>query len=454
MPIEINYYYTSFGDVYAGIEFDEHLMKDYIVIIQLNKIIEYNKLPVSERIPEKIAEFGWTVPKHTFIGKITSNELAKPAIKDVSTGFDGRYDRKNLFIFGAGASANCIHSSKSSNFVKDPLRPPLGNELFADRFKPIYKNYEGVRQSLFDLQSKGINVEEYLEIEWKEVQGNGNKSIISRHINIQFYLQEILKQISELLLNEYFEANLFAKFASKLQILNSRNPNKHFAFISFNQDTILENFITKYFKKPLKTMDDYIEVNDRPFCIFKPHGSWNWGWSFRSKQENWANYLFENDSTFFDLYYKFLGDHINMVDWNSFGIEATLHPYNIGKLTIDKSQIQIIDAQNISNYFPALLLPYRDKDEFTMPPKHYHCLSGYLMSVENLFIIGWKGNEAAFNKLLFNQAKNLKKIIIVDPNPSIVEENLKQILDKDGLMKVYYKDFEDFVSNGTEKELA
>ena len=148
-----------------------------------------------------------------------------------------------------------------------------------------------------------------------------------------------------------------------------------------------------------------------------------------------------------------LGDHINMIDWSTWGLEASLNKHHLGKYTIDKSQLKIIRNGNLNNYFPALLLPYRDKDEFTMPLRHFYNMENYFPYVETLIIIGWKGNEDAFNRLLFHHANKLNKVVIADPYPDIVEQNLKPLLSRSNIEKIIYKNFEDFVENGIEKEI-
>jgi hypothetical protein len=112
-----------------------------------------------------------------------------------------------------------------------------------------------------------------------------------------------------------------------------------------------------------------------------------------------------------------------------------------------------LDAADMHDSYPALLLPYRDKDEFTMPKSHYFALTGYMGNVENLIIIGWKGNEAAFNKLLGIHATGIKKIVIVDPYPAVVKANIQGILKNDVTVK-YYNTFEDFIQTGLESEIA
>ena len=462
----MQYFYTKFGDVYAGIKYEEIGYEGYTIVIQKSKFNEYKELKHKEKTIEKISEYGWVLANNT-IQTILDSDKFNPEVKYYEgETWIGDYDRKVMFIFGAGASAHCVYGSEKNDFYNDNLRPPMGPALFEKRFKNYYIKYKGVKQSLHFLQDDiNPDVEELFEREWKSIYKENNQEVLSRHINIQYYLQEVLKEVSNRVIEEYFAKNLYAKLADKLQKIYSasvktiynRTTSKKFAFVSFNQDTLLEYFISEQFKKPIKSMDDYADTNGRPFCIFKPHGSCNWGWQFPNISEfgdSTPNWLFDNNINFYQLYFSLLGDHINMIDWATWGHETQMNKHWLGKFTIDKSQLKIIDPNKPNNYFPALLLPYRDKDEFTMPLNHFYKMHSYLDYVEILVIIGWKGNEDAFNRQLFHHANKLKKVIIADPNSAMVIKNLEPILSKNNIIPILYESFEDFVINGVETELS
>lgn len=448
----LHYYYTTFGDVYAGDEFIEGNFPNLKIIVQRDNVKEYMQLDAQSKTLEKIKELAAVFPSSAFVGSVSQDEIGDRRKKHVADWWE-EYDRKVMFIIGAGASSHCVTGSKVQAFVADHLRPPLGNGLFGSNFRSIYEGYEGVRHSLYDLQRENVNVEEYLEEEWKEVLRNGNSEIINRHINIQFYLQEILSKVSQRVIQEYYDANLYAKLASKLQRIYAGNKRTHFAFVSFNQDSILETFLSQYFRRPLNSIDDYAEVNDSPFCVFKPHGSWNWGWQFPNRMKGRSKFLFDNSVSFFKLYFEMLGNHIEMVDWTEWGRELTLNKGK-GRLTINKSKLTLQGSDNIGNFYPAILLPYRDKDEFTMPPKHVDRLDQYLSYVETLIIIGWKGNEAMFNQVLNQRATRIKKVIIADPNPDAIVNNLSSVLTRNKIEPIIYKGFDDFIVNGLEGDIT
>ena len=462
----LKYFFTKIGDVYFGSEFNDLKYPGYTIIIQVSKKDVYKELKDKERTFEKIAEYGWIVKTDMIVGELTQEQFQPPRTNPSQgdSWFSG-YERKMMFIFGAGASAHCVYDQKSQ-FYADDLRPPLGPELFEERFKNFYKNYKGVKQSLHFLQdSNNPDVEELFEHEWENINSDNNDNVLYRHINILYYLQELLKKVSEKVIDEYYSKNLYAKLADKLQkkyvksieINYGQKKAKNYAFVSFNQDNILEHFLSEYFKKPLNSMDDYVGINENPFCIFKPHGSFNWGWKFPDTSKfngDTPSWLFDNNINFYQIYYELLGNYVNMIDWtHSFGMESSINKNRLGKFTIDKSKLSIIDTNNLLDYFPALLLPYRDKDEFTMPLRHFINMQFYFQYVETLVIIGWKGNEEAFNRQLLQHAQRIKKVVIADPDANTVIKNLEPLLSKFNIKPVVYNNFEHFVNEGVDKEL-
>lgn len=464
----LKYFFTKYGDVYSGWEYPEINFPNYRIVIQGTKRQDYQKFSDQDKTLDIINEHGWALANNIVYDTLDGDLYIPPETKRYeSDSWFHSYERKVMFIFGAGASANCVYGSDINEFEYDDLRPPLGPALFNKRFKNYYNKYKGVKQSLPLLQVDNPDVEELFEREWKNISKENNEAVLKRHINIQYYLQEVLKEVSKKVIDDYYATNLYAKLANKLQKIYAgsvsndynRHSSKKFAFISFNQDTILDTILSEQFNQSLASMDDYVNINEKPFCLFKPHGSWNWGWKFPNPSKfngKTADWLFENNINHFQLYYQLLGDHNNMIDWtNIFGIERSINPHHLGKHTIDKSLLKIIsNDDDLNNYYPGLLLPYRDKDEFTMPLRHFQNMREYLTHIETLVIIGWKGNEDAFNKLLQKKAKQLKKVIIADPQHQIVEYNLKELFLQRNIKPIIYNDFEDFVINGIDKELA
>jgi hypothetical protein len=457
--MSITYYFTIYGEVYSGEEFDEPAFPNHKIIIQRTKIREYNSLNYVDKTLEKIGEFGWALPKNIIANTIKLTKEESDSLRNRQTTKSWyQYDRKIMFLFGAGASANCVFGAEKEHYKKDVLCSPLGTALFDKKFESLYRKYPGAIEALHFLQEEnGTDVEALLEDEWEEISQFGNELIIRRHINIQYYLQELLKTISQHVYYKYNSKNLFAVMADKLSKKYHRNKNFKPSFVSFNQDTILDKFLGKYFDLTFSSLEDYVRVNENPFCLFKPHGSWNWGWQFsdlESKSITTAQWLFQDKVNYHKLYFELLGDYRNMLDWESYSIEYQMSRNNIGKHKVNKSNLSVIIPGNENMYFPALLLPYRDKDEFTMPSSHYWDLQQCVGYAETLIIIGWKGNEFYFNKLLQFNANNIKKIIVADPSPEYVKTQLSFFINKGVEIVEYLGGFEDFVLNGLDKELS
>ncbi len=456
--MSLTYYFTTYGEVYSGEEFFEPAFPNHKIIIQRTKIRDYNNLHHNEKTLEKINEFGWALPKSIIADTIQISKEESDSLRSNQTTKSWyQYDRRTMFLFGAGASANCVFGADKDSFKQDVLCPPLGTALFDKKFKNLYSNYPGAVDSLHFLQEEnGTDVEALLEDEWKEISQFGNELIIRRHINIQYYLQELLKLISQHVVNGYNSKNLFAVMADKLSKKHHRNKNFKPSFVSFNQDTILDKFLCKYFDLRFSYLEDYVRVNENPFCLFKPHGSWNWGWeipNLESKTITTAQWLYQDKVNYHKLYYQLLGDYKDMIDWQSYPIELQMSNNTVGKHKVNKSNLSVIIPGNENMYFPALLLPYRDKDEFTMPSSHYWDLHQCIGCAETLIIIGWKGNEFYFNKLLQANGNKIKKIIIADPSPEYVKKQLSFFVNRGVEIIEYTGGFEDFVFNGLDKEL-
>jgi hypothetical protein len=165
----LRYFYTKYGDVYAGYESNELDFPDHTIIIQGTKLKDYMKLSSKEKSFEKVSEYGWIVLNSTITNIFDSNKFNPQKTYRVSDTWYGDYDRKYLFIIGAGASAHCVYGKTKEQFYKDNLRPPLGTSLFEKRFENYHSKYDGVKELLRDLDSNvNVDIEALFETEWKE----------------------------------------------------------------------------------------------------------------------------------------------------------------------------------------------------------------------------------------------------------------------------------------------
>ncbi|MEI9911590.1 MAG: hypothetical protein WDO71_19215 [Bacteroidota bacterium] len=199
MSNELFYFFTIYGEVYTGEIMDEPLFSDYVILIQRTRLEAYLKLKNSQKKLQIIPAYGWALHNKIITGclRLNIDDYLNQRYKRQAKEWYGNFDRRTMFIFGAGASANCATGSLKKSFLESGSRPPCGPQLFEKRFERFYQKYPGVIHSLHKLQGEGaIDVEALFEDDWQEIQQYGNSQVISRHINIQYYLQELLQHIS------------------------------------------------------------------------------------------------------------------------------------------------------------------------------------------------------------------------------------------------------------------
>lgn len=440
LPLKLHKYYsepgnfiTYYGDIYSGRFVSCPGYDDRLFIIQNDKTNELQKLKQEDRTIDWYRKMAWEIRDINIIRHDTLQtdpdyqNTPNPKTKSKSN----HQNFKKWFVFGAGASAYCVSSKYKDAFRDSPLSPPECYEIFGKKYDTFCSKYDGVTQSSSTidafLSDKSKNIEDYFENEWKTYRHSYNPSLSIRHLNIQYYLQELFSEISLYGIKQ-FRGNLYSAFANKLQQYLASNTEERVGIISFNYDTILDHFINSILEKKLNTMDNYWNWDYNTVAFFKPHGSHNWGWRFRDDRigicdkASISNFLFDNKIEPYQIYYHYLGDVTEML--GMWGHEYHLSDNFVGRFTPNKNRISVIPQNTVNPYLPTLLLPYRDKDEFLMPYDHYYAMDFILPDAEEIYLIGWKGNEKLFNKELKKKINKNCKIIIVNPKPDEVKLNL------------------------------
>lgn len=344
-----------------------------------------------------------------------------------STGWrSGEVEATRLFIFGAGAS---FGMSYDTTFSSSKFRPPLVTQLFDERFQDIYKAYPAVVNSISVLRFQN-NIEQHFQNEWNNISKAYKPNLLRDHINFQYYLQNLFSIVSEK--NRNHEANLYDVLFE--QVISSLPKNGRIVVVNFNYDTFIEQSLERIWNQSFFNIDDYVD-DKRQVNLFKPHGSCNWGWRFRTDilGGNPSEWLYRRNITLDKIYFELLGSEIEMVRTG------------YGQLLLNKSKIQIVRSDE--PHYPAMFIPYTDKDDFVLPFKHYNILTDYLSKITDMYLIGWKGNELMFNKLLKSYAHRLERVTIVNPLEKQNQEVSKNILPyiKNKVEIVVKDDFKDFV---------
>jgi len=456
------YFVTYHGDIYHGFIITHGQYPDRFFILSRNQSNEFQSLKNEERTLENYQRLAWEIRDRDIIKFVAPDqELGIKETRPDATRY-GNQQWKRMIVFGAGASTYCLFGKDKEKQYKSMMRPPLGCDIFDEKYQSIIEKYEGAQLFAPIFESNDRDVERCLEEEWIKLRDCYNPAISKRHINLQFYMRELFHWISSDVVRSHYRCNLYSLLVDKLQ-KHLVGKNEKIALVSFNYDTILDQFVEKIFNSPFKQMTDYIDYNNRHALLFKPHGSCNWGWQITQRQQLSSQNpilhqaLYEQGTELWELYYKIAGDFNSMVHKNAWGMESQLQKNGLGRFTINKNKIEITPVPINSTHFPALLMPYRDKDEFVMPYHHHSAMRWFISEMEELYLIGWKGNEDVFNRLIQSQANRLKKIVIVNPlekTKQEVSKNLAKHLDLKRYQMQVIGTFEEFVREKLDGMLA
>lgn len=387
---------------------------------------------------EKYRELGWEISDDRMIAEIIETEELGSKIGHKDHYTDTNHTK--MFVFGAGASAHCVfdtehHKDRTDRFKEYAFKPPTGFEIFDERYSAFTGRYPACDATITLYEEANRDIEKAMQDEFEKAYKDFKPSITKRHMNIQFYLSDLFQEISQNVVKDYSRTNLFNLFSTKLQVYleGAAKSKKGVSIVSFNYDTILDTYLTKCLGMPLDEMDDYIMERTSRIKLFKPHGSCNWGWPIRPIEglrpdTDLAQALYENDLVPSEVYYRLCGDFSETLVSNSWGLEHRHLNNKKGRFVLNRNLVEPMYQGR--HYFPALLMPYRDKDEFVMPYDHFWSIMDSLHDVEDLYIIGWKGNERLFNRYQVSEMRKLKRVIIADPDFEGVKKNLKPLLDK------------------------
>lgn len=287
-----------------------------------------------------------------------------------------------LVILGAGASFDHINYY----YGDEPdlsWRPPLANEIFDARlnFRNIIQTYPGSNALMSELNVVS-DIEEYFQNRWNFVQNNRADELLTNLINVQYFMSHLFYEIS---IQNRFIGNSNYDILVQHAYEYSVTKKEDVAFVNFNYDLFMEDSLCKtYSNKETPYFTEIDEYIKNPIKLFKMHGSCNWFKPIKidaSGEFNMdiANHLYEKKHTY-----------------------ATINKLKESKHVILTNPTYRNNPSEKCSYFPEILVPFKDKDEFVLPDSHLEKLKQILPKVTDIMIIGWKGSEDMFKKLLLN----------------------------------------------------
>src|ERR1700747_3679336 len=181
-----------------------------------------------------------------------------------------------LVIFGAGASYDSVpHLPPMPNAQRHPVeedRPPLANQLFADR--PIFVNamerFTHPMVLVLRLRQEGVVVERELARFREE-----GKTFPQRYCQlaaIQYYLHFVLWNCQDQWRQRHRGITNYLTLLDEIERWRFEHKEK-VCFVTFNYDTMLDQSMESELRLPIPHIDAYITWED--YCLIKLHGSVN-----------------------------------------------------------------------------------------------------------------------------------------------------------------------------------
>lgn len=324
-------------------------------------------------------------------------------------GFNHQF--KTIFILGAGASFDCISSDSSSL-----PRLPLSNHIFkSDPFNLISEIYPAVFQK-YSLLSFTENLERYFTQRWSRLELRTRKDELAELMNIQFFLHHLFLAYS----NSYY-GNRECNYRALIEKIHDycSDTGEKVAVVSYNYDCIVDQAIESRYGI-INTIKDYLASETKPISLIKPHGSCDWVRPIETKYNNQINNAYAdrdaNDIRLVNIARGIFKNQLSMADIEYITEDKLLLFHEVTKGTKYSLRNEKPENYKIQRcYWPNLLLPYNEKDEFVMPLFHTQHLDLILSQVEQIYIIGWKGEEQTMmNKFKSKIGARPIKVTVID----------------------------------------
>ncbi len=317
-----------------------------------------------------------------------------------------------MVIFGAGASYDSAPYRPLP--LDEPSRPPLADQLFADRFGSIISKYN----HLAAIATRMIRGSVEPKLEDLLARASTNPEIPKQLAAVQYYLQEVIgscqigwnKRIAT-----FGGVTNYWSFMNEVEDWRQRLHINEIFLVTFNYDTLLEECLTKdsRFGMKIEEMDDYIKGR---YKLIKPHGSIDWCHLVSSYPIPYSGYR-PADATALKKYLISV---------------APLGPHNLDK-TITLQARYPAEAPT----YPALAIPVETKSEFECPESHLAELDRFLPAVRILITVGWRATEKRFMDRIVARLSPDVKVQIVSSGQSSAEETAKS-MEKTGLRAEIY----------------
>lgn len=314
-----------------------------------------------------------------------------------------------MVIFGAGASYDSIPGASPSldysSSLQQETRMPLTTELFQGRreFNNALAMFPRCRP-IFPLlrnSNNGKSIEQILQT----LQDDSDE-YPERHRQlaaIRFYLQSIIWKCEQDWLRIYSDG--MTNYTTLLDLIERwRKPGEQVCLVTFNYDTLLENSLREM-GIPIAEIADYVG-NDN-YKLIKLHGSVNWAREIVNVLPNLA----QNDNIW--AITKSIIDHADI-------LQISQRYHIISAMPTPKINSDV-------GLFPAIAIPVETKSEFVCPDEHIDTLRALIPEIDRLLVVGWRGAEQHFLRLLVQNLNHEVRGLVVAGSVQAAEETIENI---------------------------
>lgn len=314
-----------------------------------------------------------------------------------------------LAVFGAGASYDAVprFSKNWPEFANSRLdeRMPLANELFDARssFQGMLDKFPECHDVVPRLRKQGVAIEQELGRMLEEANHYSRRKI--QLAAVKYYLQMVIwectRQWTASARGVTNYRSLIDDFERLLPIEEGR------LLVTFNYDTMLDEVLESRLSLRFANITNYIHQHPR-YKLFKVHGSTNWGRLLNTDQVDFGK---ANPSD----------------EWNvARAIIACAERLDIST-TYQVAAPPPFPYRNNTLLFPAIAIPVEAKSAFECPQEHLDLLVKSLPEVTRILIIGWRGADQHFVKLLASKISETCKGLVVSGTEKGAEETIRSL---------------------------
>jgi len=335
-----------------------------------------------------------------------------------------------MVIFGAGASYDSVPTRRASNpnfsypiSSDGEFRPPLANQLFADRplFREAMQRFPRCQPIIPLLQKAGVSVEQELEKLRAEARDYPERD--RQLAAIRYYLHFVLRQCED----QWHQrvAKGITNYKSLLdQIEMYRKKEECVCLVTFNYDRMLEDALPSV-GIVLNGLPDYI-ASER-YKIIKPHGSVDWGREVETPVD-------VKSRTAWQVLEELIGRAAELQISQRFHRAPEFPTARMGG----------------SALFPALAIPVQQKSEFECPAEHIEALRQRVTQTTKLLVIGWRATEFHFLELLKQYLPSKLDVLVVAGGGKGAATEISQRLQANRVgtaFREYDQGFTEFIEN-------